>query len=100
MSQSSKLSINAPNQDYISKTVAIALLQQILKDERIDEDVTKQILEQFIKNMEDSLENQDNIQDVPVTFPEMSDPSNIRLLRRVEMSRRCPPHCGEELTIE
>jgi hypothetical protein len=94
MSQSSKLSINAPEQDYISKMVAIALLEQILKDEKINEDVTKQILEQFIKNMEDSLKNQDNIQNVPVTFPEMSHPSNIRLLRVC-----VPPHCGDSREV-
>ncbi|AFY80851.1 MULTISPECIES: hypothetical protein [Oscillatoria] len=43
-----------PVQDYISKTVAIALLHELLEDEAIDEVVTNRIMEKFSQTLEDS----------------------------------------------
>ncbi|MGL4503028.1 MAG: hypothetical protein ACRCU2_28460 [Planktothrix sp.] len=96
MPQSSELSINDTEQDHISKNVAIALLKQVLKDEQIDEDVAKQIIEHFIKNMEDSFKNPEIIEEVRVR-PKPSDiPGNARLRERtIRLMGECvPPHCG------
>ncbi|MCT7954618.1 hypothetical protein [Laspinema palackyanum] len=57
--------IQPPN--YISQMAAIALLKDLLEDEIIDEEVKNRILEKFSRNLEDSSDSIDGLQDFSLT---------------------------------
>lgn len=58
-------------QDYIGKTVAITLLQELLKEVVIDEEVKNTLLEQFSQNLEESFQKPEWVQELSLTFEEM-----------------------------
>lgn len=54
-------------QNYISQTAAIAILKDLLEEEIIDEEVKHRILEKFCRNLEDSSDSIDGLQDLSLT---------------------------------